>query len=184
MATIFVMPEAETEWSAEDVAKGLRRRRRFIGVFQVGCILIAGSILLNHVRGNSVADDWAGFDGKQFAFASAIDGDSILLRSCDVPVKLLGVESVDGTFDKKAADHEILGGQTVTLKLDPTQTRDSRGRLLAYVYLGDRDMINVDLAADGLAKADWSVPCTFHGDIGRAQSEAKRKHLGIWSLGE
>src|SRR5688500_19488811 len=39
--------------------------------------------------------------------------------------------------------------KTITLRLEPTQTRDKYKRLLAYVHLADNETLNLALVRDG-----------------------------------
>jgi endonuclease YncB( thermonuclease family) len=98
-------------------------------------------------------------------------------------VHLLGVAAASGRWAEKSKEFlsSSLTGRTVTLKLEPTQTRDLRGRLLASVFLEPRQSISADVVGLGLARADRHIPYSFHGAVERAESEARKKHRGLWS---
>jgi endonuclease YncB( thermonuclease family) len=97
-------------------------------------------------------------------------------------VQLLGVTPMlnEGAARGKTYLARRLEGKDVTLRLEPTQTRDSSGRLLAYVYFSDTDLINLDIVHDGQAFADRRVPHSLHQQIEQAENEARKKQRGMW----
>lgn len=69
----------------------------------------------------------------------------------------------------------------VQLELD-VQERDRYGRLLAYIWVGDK-MLNAMLIEEGLARVAVFPPNTKYVDEFRElQKEAQRKGVGIWSI--
>lgn len=63
-------------------------------------------------------------------------------------------------------------------------TRDKYGRLLAYVYRTPKDMYNLDVVKKGYARVAYIYPPnTDHlSALKSAQSYAKSRKLGIWSI--
>jgi endonuclease YncB( thermonuclease family) len=182
------MGESIAKWDAATAASRLRNRRRLraLSCAAVGLILL--SSLLDHLRAqNRLGDDWFRFDGRRVAFAGAIDGESITVRDetgGDVtPVKLLGVASFDEQWDRASARrlNSLLAGQKLILLLEPTQTRDGGGRLLAYVFADDSSPVSPQLVGEGLALDDRRMPFAFHGAVDQAESQARRKRLGLWA---
>lgn len=151
----------------------------------MGLVLL--SSLFDYLRSqNRRGDDWVRFDGRQVAFVGAIDGESISVRDERgdvIPVRLLGVASFSADWDQRAARrlNSLLEGRKLILHLEPTQTRDSRDRLLAYVFTDDSRPVSPELVGAGLALDDRRVPFAFHGAVGQAESLARRKHLGFWA---
>jgi endonuclease YncB( thermonuclease family) len=176
-----------TSWNPHITAQRLRRRRLRVALAYVIAICIAGSIVLDHVLGSAPhGDDWSDFDGQQFAVVCADDGQTISVRrdgSDQVTrVRLLGIRGSDGQWAEKSKEFlASLAGRTVTLKLEPTQTRDELGRLLASAFLDDRQPISVEVIDRGLSRADRRLRYTFHSDVERAQSEARKKQRGLWA---
>ncbi len=74
---------------------------------------------------------------------------------------------------------ENLKGQTVVLKTEGVP-RDRYGRLLAYVYNADGDLINRVILEKGYAavfrRSDFSLKDSFL----QAESQARAKRLGLW----
>ena len=149
------------------------------------CIL--GSIVLDHVLGSGHGDDWSQFDGRQVMVISADDAQTIRVRddASDqiTQVRVLGIGSTDEPWGEKSREFlaASLTGRMVTLKLEPTQTRDPRDRLLASVFLEDGRPISVDVVDRGLARADRRQPYAFRVEVERAQSDARKKHRGVWT---
>ena len=69
----------------------------------------------------------------------------------------------------------------MTLVLEPLDTRDESGHLLAYVYLSESDDLNLDLIHDGQAYADRRRGHSRHAAFEQAESEARKKSRGLWS---
>lgn len=139
------------------------------------------------------ADDWAAFDKKTFDHPRVIDGDTIAIRnghSDEVRVRLLGIDAPEmhaGTGEPpdywavNATDAlRRLAARSVTLQLEPTQTRDRYGRLLAYIYADDTDNINLDLIRQGHVYADRRFPHTQRRPFEQAEAQARERKLGLW----
>jgi endonuclease YncB( thermonuclease family) len=176
------------KWDAATSASRLRKRRRWrILAFVFVCLVLLSS-LADHLRAqNRRGDDWLRFDGHPFVFAGVIDGESIAIReenSSDVtPVRLLGVASFSAEWDRLSARrlNSLLVSKELTLLLEPTQTRDSQDRLLAYVFTNESQPLSPELVGEGLALDDRRMPFAFHGAVDQAESLARRKHLGLWA---
>jgi Staphylococcal nuclease homologue len=173
-------------WNPAAAQIGLRRRRRLIITFDILLILLTGSIVFRHSRLPATGwDDWAAFNGQTVQFISVDGPCEISVRSpgsAITRVYLLGIVSVDEPWDSQAKNYLAthLTGKSLLLRLEPIQPRDPQGRLLAYAYLDDLDMVNVDLVRAGLAKTDRWRKSAFHGEISAAEAEARRKRAGLW----
>lgn len=152
-----------------------------ITLILVGLILLDQSGLLGY-RGS----DWSRFDKKQFSHFDILSGDELKLITPDesIPVRLIGIDAPDSGLHGDASAFEYaavrMKGRTVTLKLEPTQTRDADGKLLAYVYLADNETLNLALIRDGKAYADRRTKHTFAGQFEQAEADARKKRIGIW----
>ncbi len=78
------------------------------------------------------------------------------------------------------ANHELVDGRTVRLDFD-RELRDVYGRLLAYVYVGDR-FINEELLAGGYARTLEIEPNTSMAEelADRRTSARARTEKGLW----
>lgn len=73
----------------------------------------------------------------------------------------------------------LVSAKNVRLELD-VQERDSEGRLLAYVWLGDV-MVNAEVVARGYGQVVGGGPNVRYQDmLLRRQQEARTARLGIW----
>jgi|GEM_PF-954408 endonuclease YncB( thermonuclease family) len=176
------------KWDAATAASRLRNRRRWRIATVAVCGLILLSSLLDHLRArNRRGDDWLRFDRHQFAFAGAIDGESIAIREerggSVTPVRLLGVASFTAQWDRLSARrlNSLLAGRKLILLLEPTQTRDRQDRLLGYVFTDELQPLSPELVGEGLALDDRRTPFAFHGAVDQAESQARRKRLGLWA---
>src|SRR5204862_5358171 len=78
-----------------------------------------------------------------------------------------------------AYDQRLVGGRTVRLKFD-RERRDAYGRLLAYVYAGQR-FVNAALVRDGYARPLPIPPNTQHAALfARLAKQAARRGRGLW----
>lgn len=76
-----------------------------------------------------------------------------------------------------------LKGKTITLEADARQPdRDSYTRLLRYVILRDGTNFNEELVRKGYARVYDRFAFTMKSQFKRAESEARREKLGIWTL--
>jgi micrococcal nuclease len=79
-----------------------------------------------------------------------------------------------------ARDHRLVDGRTVRLVFD-RERHDVYGRLLAYVYVGDR-FVNAALVRDGFARTLPIAPNTSHaGLFARLAERAARRGRGLWA---
>jgi endonuclease YncB( thermonuclease family) len=176
------------KWDAETSASRLRKRRRWRRGAGIVAGLIFLSSLLDHLRTqNRRGDDWLRFNGQQVAFAGAIDGESISVRDegggSITPVRLLGLASFNAKWDRQSELrlNSLLAGRKLVLLLEPTQTRDSQDRLLAYAFADESQAVSPLVVGEGLALDDRRVPFVFHGAVDQAESQARRKHTGLWA---
>jgi endonuclease YncB( thermonuclease family) len=182
------MSASIVKWDAETAVNRLRKRRRLrIGIaVAIGVILL--SILGDHLRAkNWLGDDWTRFDGRQFRFVRVIDGESIAVyeeSSEDVDtVKLFGIRPFDAPLDKgiiERVDSEW-AGKTITLHLEAARTRDDHGRLLADALTEEGKPLGVEFVADGLSLADRRSSGVFLAAMERAQTQARKRKIGMWA---
>jgi len=170
-------PEART-------AAYLRRRRRtrVVAVFLIA--IITTTIVAAHVH--NPPDDTPHFNHHGFLVTAAPAADIITIRDGDhdEPVQLLAVAAPHR--DEHGADHARtytatrLVGKRVTLLLEPPETRDAGGHLLAYVFPLDVDNLNVDIVKDGMAYADRRVHTMLTPTIEQSEADARKHTRGLW----
>lgn len=124
------------------------------------------------------------------------DGDTLHLdiNGVNETVRLIGIntpETVDPRrpvqcFGKQASDRmkDLAGGQMVRIELDDSQsTRDTYGRLLAYVYLEDGRMLNRTMLAEGYAyEYTYLTPYKYQKEFRELQTFARTTARGLWGV--
>lgn len=127
--------------------------------------------------------------------ARVVDGDTIhvLIDGVDYPLRYIGIDSPEtvdpnspvGWFgpEATAANEQLVGGQTVYLEKDVSET-DSFGRLLRYVWLdlpAGWLLVNEELVRLGAASSIAYPPDTLYQSLFDAAQEAARTAgLGLW----
>lgn len=120
-----------------------------------------------------------------------VDGDTIevSLDGRKEDVRYIGVDTPEtvkpGTpvqcFGPEASEfnHELVEGRSVRLTFDH-ELRDDYGRLLAYVFVGDR-FVNAELVEGGYARTLEIQPNTSRAEeLGRLASAAGEDGRGLW----
>jgi micrococcal nuclease len=138
-----------------------------------------------HLGGEPPASSWA-------YVLRAVDGDTIEVRldGRNEDVRYIGVDTPETVkpdtpvqcFGPRAHrfNARLVTRQRVRLVFG-IERRDVYGRLLAYVYLGDR-FVNAELARRGLARTLTIPPNDrFARRFKRLQTAAARRGTGLWS---
>jgi micrococcal nuclease len=159
-------------------------RRAVIG----GVLLLGLTVVLSHAgllgRGT---DDWSQLDRRPVHVIRVLNGDTLLVRSPlgeELPVRLVGVAAPEegsyGSAEARQALSSRAEGKDVLLRLEPTQTRDAGGAVLALVYPADADDLNIDLIREGYAYAERRHSCSMQPQFEQAESEARQRKRGLW----
>jgi len=141
-------------------------------------IIILASVCLSLTR--------AGYHRVKFVY----DGDTILLDNKE-KVRYLGINSPE--IDHKGGKSEFMAhaarnsnlefvkGKRVSLEFDK-EKKDRYGRLLAYVFLENGDMVNALLIRKGMAHVLLNKQgLKYEGLLLYCQRKAMEERLGIWS---
>ena len=168
------------------------RFARLPSLASVVVLVVLGAVLL--VTGKDSDDgDPAGEDGPRELSATvvrAVDGDTIEVRiaGAEEDVRYIGVdtpESVDPDEPvqcyalRRATSTRAVEGETVRLVFD-RERRDTYGRLLAYVYAGDR-FVNAELVRRGYARTLTIPPNDrYAGLFDRLARQAADAGRGLW----
>jgi len=128
------------------------------------------------------------------------DGDTIDVRIGDhvERVRYIGVDApeighgarggrparrgVPGGVAAARVNAALVAGHTVRLELD-AEERDRYGRLLAYVWVGER-MVNAELVARGYARTMPIPPnLRYASRLAALEADARATHRGLWGAG-
>jgi micrococcal nuclease len=142
-------------------------------------------------------ESWDGLGGEEPRSAAAyvtrvVDGDTIEVRldGREEDVRYIGVDTPETVkpgapvdcFGPQASsfNHRLVERRRVRLVFG-VERRDRYGRLLAYVYLGDR-FVNAELVRRGLARTLTIPPNDrFAERLKRLEIAAARAGRGLWS---
>lgn len=167
----------------------MRRGPRRRGVVPAAALVVLAALgaALAALGGGPAAGDGR----TPAAVVRVVDGDTIRVRldGREVTVRYIGIdtpETVDPRrpverFGREASERnrELVEGRSVRLEKDVSET-DRFGRLLRYVYVGDR-MVNAVLVEEGLASAAAFPPDVKHQELfTRLEREARTAKRGLW----
>jgi micrococcal nuclease len=118
-----------------------------------------------------------------------IDGDTITVSGVGV-VRLIGVDAPEKTGGYRASEpfgdaataymRTLLEGQTVRLEYDGPRTDDYK-RTLAYVFLPDGRLANLEIIRAGWAESYRRFAYTRKPEFFAAEREAQDARRGMWA---
>jgi micrococcal nuclease len=111
-----------------------------------------------------------------------IDGDTIIIEG-GYHVRYIGIDAPEsGEFyypEAKQINEGMVAGKKVRLERDISD-KDSYGRLLRYVYIGD-DFVNAEIVRQGCAWAVAYPPdVKFQVSLEAMEKEARESKRGVW----
>ena len=128
--------------------------------------------------------------GGPFRVTRVIDGDTLVLDNGET-VRLIGVDAPEThhpeipvqRFGKEATEFlkRLAEGNECTLEYEPDNLRDAYGRLLAYVYVGNR-LANAEIIRRGYAYAYTRFPFGRQAEFVALEHEARERQYGLWNL--
>lgn len=130
-----------------------------------------------------------------FPVTKVVDGDTIWVRvgGDRAKVRLIGIDTAEtvapgepvGCFGPEATEEaqRLLTGTSVFLERDPTQgDYDAYDRLLAYAWLDDGRLFNLEMIRGGYAiEYTYDDPYAYQAEFRAAQTEAEDTQAGMWS---
>jgi micrococcal nuclease len=133
--------------------------------------------------------------GTYYTVTKVIDGDTLHIDKdgVDEKIRLIGIntpETVDPRtqvqcFGKEASNRmkELAEGKIIRLEYDDSQSlRDAYGRLLAYVYLEDGQMLNRKMVVEGYAyEYTYLHPYKYQSEFRDLQNIARTSGRGLWN---
>ena len=159
--------------------------RRHPRSIQVGLIFFAALCFISHAH----TTDAQKFPEPFTRVVAVHDGDtvSVMIGKRREKVRLIGIDAPEmgqRPWGAKAKKH--LGGLLsrngwmVSMEFD-IEKRDKHGRLLAYLWIKDGTLLNLEMVQDGYAVLFTFPPNVKHADLLRnGQRLAREKGLGIW----
>ena len=179
------------------IAESIIKKRNVLSIigiiiFCIGALFEAQKAGFIHVE---IPNKISNTVGVYYTVTKVTDGDTIHISmdNQDETVRLIGIntpETVDPRrtvecFGIESSDQmkAIAKGKIVRLEYDDTQDmRDAYGRLLAYVYLEDGQMINRKMIAEGYAyEYTYLTPYKYQGEFRQLQNLAQSSKRGLWA---
>ena len=125
-----------------------------------------------------------------FRVTRVLDGDTLVLDN-DETVRLIGVDAPEThhpevpvqRFGEESTEflRRFAEGFECTLEYEPSNIRDQHGRLLAYVFVGDR-LANAEIIRRGYAYAYTRFPFRRQAEFIALEREARERQYGLWQL--
>jgi micrococcal nuclease len=111
-----------------------------------------------------------------------IDGDTVIVEG-GYHVRYIGIDAPEGGefyyLESKQINEGLVAGKSVRLERDVSD-KDSYGRLLRYVYVGD-DFVNAEMVRQGCAWAIAYPPdVKYQVYLEALEKEARQSKRGIW----
>ena len=161
--------------------------------WQVVVFLVVLSALLIHQWHPELFQNDASqtIESGTFRVARVVDGDTLVLADSKEYVRLIGADTPETVKrnwpvepwgpEATAFTKQFVSGGEVRLEFDGPP-RDKYGRMLAFVWVGDR-MLSEELIRAGLARAELKYPYSAEkkARFRRAEAEAQSARRGIWS---
>jgi micrococcal nuclease len=136
----------------------------------------------------------AGLRPGVYEVERVVDGDTLVLNDGRARIRLQGVDTPETVKehspvepwgpDASAFTKAFIAdaGGKVRIEIDG-EPLDQHGRYLGFLWHGER-MLNEELVRNGLARATLQYDFSERkkGVLRRAQREARRAHLGMWSV--
>jgi micrococcal nuclease len=123
-----------------------------------------------------------------------IDGDTIeiLLKGEPAIVRLIGVDApelTDSRADvKPLAENSkkyltnLLANQCVEVLTEENNKFDKYGHYLAYVYLSNKKLVNLEIIKEGYAWALTKYPFLKRSEFLFAEADSRNANIGLWSI--
>jgi micrococcal nuclease len=118
-----------------------------------------------------------------------VDGDTLVVSTIGT-VRLIGVDTPETVHPRKPVQRfgaeasaflkSLTLGQAVRLEYDQQRT-DRYGRTLAYVYLADGRLVNLEIIRQGYGFAYTSFPFRFIAEFRATEREAREARRGLWA---
>ncbi len=172
----------------------VRNRLRFIGII-IFCIALVFQLQDTGVVNLGLATTTPNTVGVYYDVTKVTDGDTlhVMIDGTDETVRLIGINTPETVDPRRAVEcygkeasarmKEIASGKIVRLEYDDSQSlRDAYGRLLAYIYLEDGQMINRKMVAEGYAyEYTFLTPYRYQSEFRQLQKLAQGAGRGLWS---
>jgi endonuclease YncB( thermonuclease family) len=176
-----------------------KRMMAFLVSFALGilAIVIGGpllqapsSVLLQDSSSRTLDFD----QSKMYTVVNVVDGDTIKIQNSSEieTVRLIGVDTPETVHPSKPVEcygkeassfvENLLKDTQVYIELDSSQgERDRYGRLLAYIFLPDKVLVNQLIISEGYGfEYTYNTPYKYQQDFKHAEQRATNLQKGLW----
>ena len=171
----------------------MNKKSKRIGLIVLSLVALATVYYMRSLpmSGNATANT------NEFRVQKVVDGDTIeiLKYGRTEKVRLIGIDTPETLdprkpvqcYGKEASNNtkHLLEGQMVKIETDPlVGERDKYNRILAYVWLDNNKLINLELISNGYAHEYTyrSQPYKYQSQFKSAEKSAQSSNLGFWSV--
>lgn len=134
---------------------------------------------------------------KMYTVVNVVDGDTIKIQNGSEieTVRLIGVDTPETVHPSKPVEcygkeaarflENLVKDKQVYVELDKSQgERDRYGRLLAYIFLLDKVLLNQLIISEGYGfEYTHNTPYKYQEDFKKAEQSATASQRGLWGEG-
>lgn len=180
-----------------------KKQKKYIIQTAIALIILIPGIIAGTVKKEEIlkafgieikATTEANITEDSYEVISVTDGDTFKINynGKETKVRLIGVDTPESVhpdisknteYGKEASNYtkSLIENKTVKLEFDVSQT-DKYGRLLAYVYLENGEMLNEKLLEEGYAQvATYAPNVKYVEKFEQLQKQARENKVGFWA---
>jgi micrococcal nuclease len=156
-----------------------------------------GVSLRQYIQQQTYPDgDWKKYHGRAFTVLEVVDGDTLDIdipdgEHFDTRIRLIGVDTPETKHptvglmyygpEATAFTRRLALGKKVTVFLDTAGDQRGRyGRLLAYIQLPDKKVLNAEIIKNGFGYAYLSYPHSEFSTYQMLMQQAMENKAGLW----
>lgn len=174
-----------------------KKQKKYIIETTVALIVLIAGIITGTAKKEEILEVFGiqttNISEDSYKVISVTDGDTFKINynGKETKVRLIGVDTPESVhpdkeknteYGKQASNYtkSLIENKTVKLEFDVSQT-DKYGRLLAYVYLENGEMLNEKLVKEGYAKvATYPPNVKYVEKFESLQKQARENKVGFW----
>lgn len=180
-----------------------KKQKKYLIEIAIGLIVLIPGIILGTVNREEILnvlgietkiEKFPNKDENLYNVISVVDGDTFKINydGEEAKVRLIGIDTPESvhpdktkntSYGKEASNYtkNLIERKNIKLEFDVSKT-DKYGRLLAYVYLENGEMLNEKLIKEGYAQIATYPPNVKYADKFKSlQEEARKNKVGFWA---
>jgi len=180
-----------------------KKQKRNILSFMIGIIILIIALIFGVIDKNELreilglspnVESKIDIENEKYKVVRVVDGDTfvVIFNGKEEKVRLIGIDTPESVHPDKTKNSdygviasnytkELLLEKEIYLEFDVSQ-RDKYGRLLAYAYLENGEMLNKKLLEEGYANlATYPPNVKYVEEFKKIQKKAREDKKGFWS---